>query len=39
MSEDMKKEFIESIKANSTIWEDTKLAREEIESRANGKFM
>ena len=28
MSEDMKKEFIESIKANSTIWEDTKLARE-----------
>ena len=27
--EDMKKEFIERIKANSTIWEDTKLAREE----------
>ena len=29
MSEDMKKEFIESIKNNSTIWEDTRLAREE----------
>ena len=29
MSEDMKKEFIESIKANSTIWGDTRLAREE----------
>lgn len=29
MSEDMKKEFIESIKKNSTIWDDTRLAREE----------
>ena len=27
--EDMKKEFIESIKKNSTIWDDTRLAREE----------
>lgn len=29
MSEDMKKEFIESIKRTSTIWQDTRLAREE----------
>lgn len=29
MSDDMKNEIIESIKANSTIWEDTRLAREE----------
>ena len=29
MSGDMKKEFIESIKKNSTIWDDTRLAREE----------
>ena len=29
MSDDMKKEFIESIKKNSSIWEDTRLAREE----------
>ena len=28
MSEDMKKEFIESIKRNSSIWEDTRLARD-----------
>ena len=27
-SEDMKKEFIESIKKNSTIWDDTRLARD-----------
>lgn len=38
MSVDMKNEIIERIKENSTIWEDTRLAREEIESRANGKF-
>ena len=29
MSDDMKKEFIESIKKNSSIWEDTRRAREE----------
>lgn len=39
MSDAMKKKFIKSIKRTGTIWEDTRLAREEIESRANGKFM
>ena len=29
MSDDMKNEIIERIKANSTIWQDTRLAREE----------
>ena len=29
ISDDMRNEIIERIKVNSTIWEDTKLAREE----------
>ena len=28
MSEDMKKKFIKSIKRTSSIWEDTRLARD-----------
>lgn len=39
MSGDMKKEFIEGIKRNSSIWEDTRLAREEKSDGENTRLL